>query len=58
MGQGVGWSAIPRKYMEPNASPGVIGDWTEHERAEKQRRESEKRRYKSMGWNVDFGDDD
>lgn len=41
----------------PKASPGVIGDWTEHERAEKQRRESEKRRYKSMGWNVDFGDD-
>ncbi|BAP96083.1 WXG100 family type VII secretion target [Mycobacteroides abscessus] len=42
----------------PKASPGVIGDWSEHERAEKQRRESEKRRYKSMGWNVDFGDDD
>ncbi|MGH3723886.1 MAG: hypothetical protein ACRDUS_07135 [Mycobacterium sp.] len=42
----------------PKASPGVIGDWTEHERADKQRRESEKRRYKSMGWNVDFGDDD
>ncbi|MEU9806498.1 hypothetical protein [Mycobacterium sp. NPDC050853] len=42
----------------PKASPGVIGDWTEHERAEKQRRESEKRRYKSMGWNVDFGDED
>ncbi|MBB4854889.1 hypothetical protein HNP40_002281 [Mycobacteroides chelonae] len=42
----------------PKASPGVIGDWSEHERAEKQRRESEKRRYKSMGWNVDFGDED
>lgn len=41
----------------PKASPGVIGDWTEHERAEKQRRESEIRRYKSMGWNVDFGDE-
>ncbi|BAX96582.1 hypothetical protein MSTE_01253 [Mycobacteroides stephanolepidis] len=41
----------------PKASPGVIGDWSEHERAEKQRRESEKRRYKSMGWNVDFGDE-
>ncbi len=41
----------------PKASPGVIGDWTEHERAEKQRRESEKRRYKSLGWDVDFGDE-
>lgn len=41
----------------PKASPGVIGDWSEHERAEQQRRESEKRRYKSLGWNVDFGDE-
>lgn len=41
----------------PKASPGVIGDWTEHERAEQQRRESEKRRYKSLGWDVDFGDE-
>lgn len=41
----------------PKASPGVIGDWTEQERAEKQRREAEKRRYKSLGWDVDFGDE-
>ncbi len=34
------------------ASPGVIGDWTENEEAEKKAREAEIRRYKSMGWNV------
>lgn len=36
------------------ASPGVIGDWTENEEAEKKAREAEIRRYKSMGWNVKF----
>ncbi|CPW33571.1 Hypothetical protein ERS075545_05124 [Mycobacteroides abscessus] len=36
------------------ASPGVIGDWTENEEAEKRAREAEIRRYKSMGWNVKF----
>ncbi|MUM20533.1 hypothetical protein FZI91_02280 [Mycobacterium sp. CBMA271] len=38
----------------PKASPGVIGDWTEHEDAEKRRREAEIKRYKSMGWDVKF----
>ncbi|TDZ76881.1 hypothetical protein DE4587_01967 [Mycobacteroides salmoniphilum] len=37
-----------------NASPGVIGDWTESEEAEKKAREAEIRRYKSLGWNVKF----
>lgn len=36
------------------ASPGVIGDWTENEEAEKKAREAEIRRYKSMGWDVKF----
>lgn len=36
------------------ASPGVIGDWTESEEAEKKAREAEIRRYKSMGWDVKF----
>ncbi|SIL18157.1 hypothetical protein [Mycobacteroides abscessus] len=39
---------------EIKASPGVIGDWTENEEAEKKAREAEIRRYKSMGWNVKF----
>lgn len=39
---------------EIKASPGVIGDWTESEEAEKKAREAEIRRYKSMGWNVKF----
>lgn len=38
----------------PKASPGVIGDWTEHEEVEKKAREAEIRRYKAMGWNVKF----
>ncbi|WP_078287875.1 hypothetical protein [Mycobacterium sp. D16R24] len=37
-----------------NASPGVIGDWTESEEAEKKAREAEIRRYKSLGWDVKF----
>ncbi|OAT67079.1 hypothetical protein AWB85_12955, partial [Mycobacteroides immunogenum] len=36
------------------ASPGVIGDWSENEEAEKKAREAEIRRYKSMGWDVKF----
>jgi hypothetical protein len=39
---------------EIKASPGVIGDWTENEEAEKKAREAEIRRYKSMGWDVKF----
>lgn len=39
---------------EIKASPGVIGDWTESEEAEKKAREAEIRRYKSMGWDVKF----
>ncbi len=39
---------------EIKASPGVIGDWTESEAAEKKAREAEIRRYKSMGWDVKF----
>ncbi|MBA0045520.1 hypothetical protein MLB1_04260 [Mycobacteroides sp. LB1] len=38
----------------PKASPGVIGDWSEHDEAEKRREEAEIRRYKSMGWNVKY----
>ncbi|CPV74944.1 hypothetical protein [Mycobacteroides abscessus] len=46
-------------FGEPvKASPGVIGDWTENEQAEKQAREAEKRRYKSMGWDVRFSDEE
>lgn len=45
-------------FGEPvKASPGVIGDWTENEQAEKKAREAEKRRYKSMGWDVRFSDE-
>lgn len=36
------------------ASPGVIGDWSEQEKAAKQRDEAEKRRYKSLGWDVKY----
>lgn len=36
----------------PKASPGVIGDWSEHDEVEKRREEAEIKRYKSMGWNV------
>lgn len=39
------------------ASPGVIGNWEEQAQALKQQREAEKRRYKSLGWDVDFGDE-
>ncbi len=42
---------------EIKASPGVIGDWTESEAAEKKAREAEKRRYKSLGWDVKFSDE-
>jgi hypothetical protein len=46
-------------FGEPiKASPGVIGDWSENEQAEKQAREAEKRRYKSLGWNVKFSDEE
>lgn len=46
-------------FGEPvKASPGVIGDWTENKQAEKQAREAEKRRYKSMGWDVRFSDEE
>lgn len=38
----------------PKASPGVIGDWTEHEEVNKRNEEALKRRYKSMGWDVKF----
>ncbi|SKU21731.1 hypothetical protein [Mycobacteroides abscessus] len=42
-------------FGEPiNASPGVIGDWSENEEAEKKAREAEIRRYKSLGWDVKF----
>lgn len=38
----------------PAASPGVIGDWSEQEKAEKAAREREVRRYKALGWDVKF----
>ncbi|MFV8310325.1 hypothetical protein [Mycobacteroides chelonae] len=38
----------------PAASPGVIGDWSEQEKAEKAKREREIRRYKALGWDVKF----
>ncbi|SKS10106.1 Uncharacterised protein [Mycobacteroides abscessus subsp. massiliense] len=38
----------------PSASPGVIGDWSEQEKAEKAMREREIRRYKALGWDVKF----
>lgn len=38
----------------PSASPGVIGDWSEQEKAEKAAREREVRRYKALGWDVKF----
>ncbi|BAX97073.1 hypothetical protein MSTE_01755 [Mycobacteroides stephanolepidis] len=38
----------------PPASPGVIGDWSEQEKAEKAAREREVRRYKALGWDVKF----
>lgn len=38
----------------PKASPGVIGDWSEQEDAEKRRQEKEVERYKSIGWNVKY----
>ncbi|TDZ96876.1 hypothetical protein [Mycobacteroides salmoniphilum] len=38
----------------PKASPAVIGDWSEQEKADKQAQEREKRRYKKLGWDVEF----
>lgn len=38
----------------PKASPAVIGDWSEQEKADKQAQEREKRRYKKIGWDVEF----
>ncbi len=38
----------------PAASPGVIGDWSEQEKAEKAKRDREIRRYKALGWDVKF----
>lgn len=37
---------------------GVIGDFTALEDADKQAREAEKRRFKSMGWDVKFSDEE
>lgn len=38
----------------PAASPGVIGDWSEQEKAEKAKHEREIRRYRALGWDVKF----
>ena len=46
-------------FGEPvKASPGVIGNWAENEEAERKAREAEKRRFKSIGWDVKFSDDE
>ena len=38
----------------PKASPAVIGDWSEQEKADKQAQEREKQRYKKLGWDVKY----
>ncbi|ORB52133.1 hypothetical protein BST43_19455 [Mycobacteroides saopaulense] len=38
----------------PKASPAVIGDWSEQEKADKQAQEREKQRYKKLGWDVRY----
>lgn len=37
---------------------GVLGDFKAMEQVDKQLKEAEKRRYRSLGWDVDFGEDD
>ncbi|WP_078321313.1 WXG100 family type VII secretion target [Mycobacteroides chelonae] len=36
---------------------GVLGDFKAMEQADKQLKDAEKRRYRSLGWDVDFGED-
>lgn len=51
---GQDWLDDPRKVV----AGGVIGDFTAIEDAVKKEREAEKRRFKSIGWNVKFSDEE